>query len=574
VAGAAPIAGAAVQLYGAGTTGNGSAATALLTSAIITDATGSFSVPAGYPCPTETSELYVVVRGGSVGNAAANASIALATAPGVCTAVKSGSQFVINEVTTVATAWGLAQFFSNGGNVGASSTNAQGLANAFATVANLANLTTGASPGAGFPSIGASPAAKINTLASVLNTCTTKATACGGLFSAATPAGGVAPGDTLAAALNVVQNPGDQVAAVYSQMNASSPFAPVLTTAPSDWTLFINYVGGGMSLPSGVGVDSVGNVWVASYSTLQTNATGAVSEFTVTGTPVFPNPITSGGLLNAYGLSIDSEDNVWIPDEESQGVNGNFGSVTVLNSSGQVISGATGYSSGGLTYPKAIGIDSNGTAWVVNYGDSSLTLLSSSGQPLSGATGYTSPEFGFPVAIAIDANHNAWVANSDADTVTKVSPDGSQITSYNCCDEPDGIAIDQRGYVWVANFFDSSISQLASDGTVVSSGYSDNGASIAHPQGIAIDGAGHVWVANFRGKSVTELAGSAAVSPGQILSPGAGYAADAGMETEYAIAIDASGNLWITNFNSNTLTEIVGLATPVKTPLIGPAQVP
>ena len=198
-----------------------------------------------------------------------------------------------------------------------------------------------------------------------------------------------------------------------------------------------------------------------------------------------------------------------------------------------------------------------------------MTLLSSSGQPLSGATGYTSPEFGFPVAIAIDANHNAWVANSDADTVTKVSPDGSQITSYNCCDEPDGIAIDQRGYVWVANFFDSSISQLASDGTVVSSGYSDNGASIAHPQGIAIDGAGHVWVANFRGKSVTELAGSAAVSPGQILSPGAGYAADAGMETEYAIAIDASGNLWITNFNSNTLTEIVGLATPVKTPLIG-----
>ena len=84
MAGAAPIAGAAVQLYGAGTTGNGSAATALLTSAIITDATGSFSVPAGYPCPTETSELYVVVRGGSVGNAAANASIALATAPGVC----------------------------------------------------------------------------------------------------------------------------------------------------------------------------------------------------------------------------------------------------------------------------------------------------------------------------------------------------------------------------------------------------------------------------------------------------------------------------------------------------------
>ena len=36
----------------------------------------------------------------------------------------------------------------------------------------------------------------------------------------------------------------------------------------------------------------------------------------------------------------------------------------------------------------------------------------------------------------------------------------------------------------------------------------------------------------------------------------------------YAIAIDPSGNLWISNFGSNLLTEFVGLASPVKTPLI------
>jgi hypothetical protein len=33
--------------------------------------------------------------------------------------------------------------------------------------------------------------------------------------------------------------------------------------------------------------------------------------------------------------------------------------------------------------------------------------------------------------------------------------------------------------------------------------------------------------------------------------------------------VDASGNLWISNFGSNTLTEFVGLAVPVKTPLLG-----
>jgi streptogramin lyase len=99
-------------------------------------------------------------------------------------------------------------------------------------------------------------------------------------------------------------------------------------------------------------------------------------------------------------------------------------------------------------------------------------------------------------------------------------------------------------------------------------------ASINHPQGLAIDGSGHVWVTNYRGPSITELAGSAASSPGQILSPAAGYAGDAKLLEAYAIRVDASGNLWITNQGSSLLTEVVGLATPVKTPLIGLPQTP
>jgi DNA-binding beta-propeller fold protein YncE len=42
----------------------------------------------------------------------------------------------------------------------------------------------------------------------------------------------------------------------------------------------------------------------------------------------------------------------------------------------------------------------------------------------------------------------------------------------------------------------------------------------------------------------------------------------------YGIAVDASGNLWVTNFGDDTLTEFVGIAAPVKTPLLGPPQAP
>jgi hypothetical protein len=96
-----------------------------------------------------------------------------------------------------------------------------------------------------------------------------------------------------------------------------------------------------------------------------------------------------------------------------------------------------------------------------------------------------------------------------------------------------------------------------------------------------------VWVLSLNPASgatnpvLTELAGSAASNPGAILSPAAGWLADANMLRPYGIAVDASGNLWISNFvndshyaASNSITEVVGMAAPVKTPVIGPPQAP
>ena len=389
-------------------------------------------------------------------------------------------------------------------------------------------------------------------------------------FSATTPNGGTAPTNTLDAVLSIVRNPGSNVATLFAQLPASgTPFSPVPSKAPADLTLDISYHGGGIDAknPSGVGVDAAGNVWVATYFSV-------AAEFSTTGAPLFANGITGGGLLNSDALAVDPQGDIWIPDGGSPGVNKGFGSVTELSSAGQVLSGATGYSAGGISYPTAIAIDANGTVWIPDYGNSRVTLLSSIGQPLSGVNGIQSLQFSFPLAVAIDTNHNGWVANYGNNTVSKVSADGSQITSFASGTGPDGIAVDQGGYVWVANQTGNSISELANDGSVVSIGYSDNKASILAPQGIAIDGSGDVWVANLHSHAITELAGSAASSPGAILSPAAGYASDAGFTDAYAIAIDASGNVWVTDFSNDTLTEIVGLATPVKTPVLGPPETP
>jgi len=564
--GAQPLIGATVNLYEAGTSGNGSSGVALLSTALTANAQGGFTVPAGYICSSDSAQLYLVARGGKPGSTAIanNSAITLLTALGACD--QSRSSVVVNEVTTSAATYALAPFLSAGGNLGASSTNTVGLGNAVATAQALADIGKGASPGPAFAANGSSPAAQIDTLANLLNTCavsTISGSGCTALFAATATTGGV-PNNTLDAMLNLVRNPAANVSALYSLSAASTMFTPVLAAQPSDWTLFINYTGGGMNNPTSLGVDGAGNIWVASYL-------GAASLFSPLGVPLLSQGVSGSGLGYSFGLAVDANNDAWITNFPSPYGAGN--SVVVFNESGSALSGGSGYFAGTNSFPTGVAIDTDGSAWVVDWGESFMSHLSSSGQLLSGAAGYTSAQLIEPVQAAIDASHYVWVANMGGNTVTRVSPDGNQFTSYTCCNGPSGLAIDQRGNVWVANYDGNSISEISSSGVVLSNG-GFTSPSLADPQSIAIDGAGTVWICSYRGSSLTELAGSASTRPGALLSPASGLGAGANLSEAYAIAADASGNLWVSNRSSNTLTQFVGLASPVRTPLIGPVAAP
>ena len=135
------------------------------------------------------------------------------------------------------------------------------------------------------------------------------------------------------------------------------------------------------------------------------------------------------------------------------------------------------------------------------------------------------------------------------------------------------VAVDQGGNVWVANYFGSTISEVSSAGAVLLNG--KMGGGVDHPQAVAIDGARRVWVSNFHAGTLSEFAGSNSAVSGTPLSPATGLGTDAQLGSPFALAVDASGNLWVTNSNgANTVTVFIGLASPVKTPLLGPQQFP
>jgi len=127
--------------------------------------------------------------------------------------------------------------------------------------------------------------------------------------------------------------------------------------------------------------------------------------------------------------------------------------------------------------------------------------------------------------------------------------------------------------VWVANFFGDSVSVFNGSGAPLKT-TAISGGGLQAPGGIAIDGAGNAWVTNFRGASLSEFASLGANAGGAPLSPATSGFTGAGLAQPFSAAIDSSGNIWIANFGNNSVTEFIGIAAPVRTPLIGTPQSP
>ena len=561
-----PVNGASIYLYAVGNTGNGMGATNLLTTAVTTNKYGGFHITGDYTCPANT-QVYLVARGGNPGLTAGtnNAALALMTPLGLCTNLTPATFVQINEITTVAAVWALAPFMSNGAIVGASASNTLGLANAFQTSFSLVSFGAGQGPGT-LPAGATINTPKLNTLADVLAGCINSdgTVQCTPLFRAAT-INGVVPTNTVDAALAIVRNPANNVTAVYNAGPPQPPFQPTLNQAPPDWTFTISYTGGGLNGPTVPAIDASGNVFVANYY-------GSVSAFSNTGQPLPNSPYTDPSLREIYGLTLDPTGNIWVTNQESDGsVNYGYGSLTEFSPSGTALSG-NGFSGAGLYYPVAAASDTAGNIWVADNGSGTASYFNNGGQPIAPAAGYASGVIAFTSSVAVDGGangtQNAWFGAQQA--VVKVSPNGDY-TSYACCSFPAGIAIDQAGFIWIADYTGSALVRLNSSGTTLNT--NSNG-GVSYPIGIALDASGTAWLGNYAGASISAFSGSSTSTPATALSPATGFGTDTAILKARELAVDSSGNIWLASFGNNALVEFVGLATPTKTPLLGPPVAP
>ncbi len=667
-AGSLPVSGATVELFSSGNTGYGSAATPIVFSnggnTVTTASNGSFAIPAGYTCSSLNSLLYLVALGGQPGgpNGPTNPQLGLMTALGPCSNLSSSAPLVVNEVTTIASVFALAPFIgSSYANIGSSSSNYNngpnqsnasnynnGLANAFAIVNNLADITTGQALLITPAGDGTAPQAEINTLADVIDTCAATAggvpgdgSACDAFFEASNvnPVGGGesttsnAPTSILQAVIEVAQVPSTERTeaqttdpsgfALYALVtSASPPFQPLLTAAPYDWSMALNYSGGGLegqsgarSASSALALDAAGNAWISnayiSTVTELSNTGAALSPFATGTTKSTAGGFTGGGLLSPSQIAVDPYGNAWVLNNNS--------TLSELAFNGEPLSSSTAFSGGGNASDtgKGLAIDGNGNVWVADSGSpgdvaeyagyNDPYAQVATGTPLSPAgvgfiNGVNKPNG----AIAVDGSDNIWLLNGGNYAVAELSSTG-QLLDVDQGDQIDvqsgapdnppayilsssnfgaSLAIDHAGDIFIPStgsgqygviyelLSGASTSNFGGIGQQVTAQYVESGSElVALYPSLAIDGSGHLWAAIPAVNSSVSfpLALGEWTSSGKSLNENylaQGFVASSFLSSNLStVAVDASGNVWVlSGVNPSTVTEFVGVAAPVVTP--------
>ena len=592
-AAAHPLAGAQVSLYAAGNTRTTPPA---LLAQTLTNSQGQFVVTSVSSLPDTGQMVYAVAT-------ASNAAIKLMAVMGAycapSTACDFAPQITLNELTTVASTFSLAPYLTNT----ASKTvlvsvagNSQALQNSAATANSLVNPATGvlSTPLAALrcsdvPIL--SPAdAKANNCKAVLrlNTLSNLMASCTGASSAsAVPCAqwlglGTEVLDTLGVLLQIatqstLRNNGT---AVFSATPPLPIYLPALSAAPTDWSLALNFSGGGLNGPVSLAIDATGHVWVS--NNLQG---GSLSKFNPDGSAVSPSGgFVGNGLLEPQGLAVDAVGRVWV----TNWAQGSGSTLSIFNPDGSAASGSPVVSTrvngvASIAGPVGVALSPSGSLWVANYGNSTLSAFTSSQLLQVGPV--TGAGLSFPVNVTVDNQGNVWTVNNSNSTVSEFTAAGLPVQSsayksplFNA---PNGAALTSSGNLWVTNQLGNSLTQLVGGNTpptscpspvlVTSTGCVLNslpsspssGPSFKAPTQIAIDGKGNLWVSNEWSASLSLIS-----SGGALLSPQAGYQAP-GMSQPSGVAIDASGNVWVLNYGSNTLTKFIGIAAPVATPRQG-----
>jgi sugar lactone lactonase YvrE len=325
---------------------------------------------------------------------------------------------------------------------------------------------------------------------------------------------------------------------------------------PATVTTFV----GGSTLynPSGVAVDTAGNLYVADYGNQKVrkvDPTGAVTTLAGNGTAGFFDG--TGGdtgtteFFDPTSVAVDTAGNVYVTDVMNSRIRkiAPSGATTTLagNGSGGYFDGTggpTGSTQFWFVCGAGVAVDTAGNVYVADCSNRRVRKLDPTGATttlagngvmgwVDGTGGPTgTAEFIGPLGVAVDTAGNVYV--SDVTRIRKLDPTGatSTLTGNNSLGfvdgtggptgttelyQPDGLAVDAAGFVYVADTHNERIRKVAPSGatsTLAGNGMTGSAdgtggpggtAQFYNPLGVAVDTAGIVYVADTANNAIRKI---------------------------------------------------------------------
>ncbi|MBB3056796.1 hypothetical protein [Mucilaginibacter gotjawali] len=229
-----------------------------------------------------------------------------------------------------------------------------------------------------------------------------------------------------------------------------------------------------------------------------------------------------------------------------------------------------------FNFPTGIGISSDGFIFVADKQNNLVRVISPQGvvNSLNHTTspgfsnGKDSLSFNFPAGVCADASGNVFVADQSNGAVREINTSGVATTFATGLSSPVGTAADAGGNIYVASSGLSIIFKITSKGvkSILAGtgvrGANDGAGSVAsfnQPQALAVDASGNVYVADKGNNLIRKILPDGTVST--IAGSGTAGAANgtgtsASFDGPAGIAVDASGNLFVGDSDNNLIRKI------------------
>jgi len=297
------------------------------------------------------------------------------------------------------------------------------------------------------------------------------------------------------------------------------------------------------NFPEGVAVDAAGNVYVAdSSNSLIRKITPAGVVTTLAGTAgtigFADGPAATAKFWSPSGVAVDTAGNVYVADTNNNRIR-KITPAGVVSTLAGSSTGASGFTDGtgsaaSFNYPNDVALDTAGNLYVADWSNNAIRKITPGGvvSTVAGggvwAVGSTngaaaSATFNAPRGVAVDTAGNVYVADTGNYLIRKIA--AGQVTTFagstlsgvfggfangtgtaSMFDSPMDVAVDGAGNVYVSDVNNYLIRFITPNGMVTTlagttktGGFQDGpalSATFGALRGVAVDSAGNVYVSD------------------------------------------------------------------------------